>query len=784
MLARLARLVLRHRKLVLVGSVIVFALSGAFGGKVSEELSSGGFDDPASESFKADEALLDTFGSGTPNLVLLFSAKDGTSVDEPAMREAGLALTDELAGEEHVTNVVSYWSLDDAPPLKSIGGDRALLLARIEGDQNEVNERVEALADYEREGAGYTVGITGFAQVFKEVGTTIEEDLVRAEAIALPITLILLLLVFGTVVSASLPLAIGALSVVGTLAVLRLINMVTEVSIFSLNLTTAMGLGLAIDYALFVVSRYREELAAGHDPNTAVIRTVRTAGRTVAFSAVTVAASLCALLVFPLAFLRSFAYAGVAVAFLAGFFSVVVLPAILAALGTRVDKLVIFRRSTQVREEGFWHRAAIVVMRRPLPFAAASIAVLLFLGAPFLGIKLSLPDDRVLPESAPSRQVTDVLREEFPAGEAGAASVVAEGIGDPSGRTTDIDAFAVALAKLPGVSRVDALTGSYCGEGLADLGCEPGQLVRPGGEGLYLRFAADAAGGSTFLSVVPDVEPLSPEGEALVADIRDASAPFDVQVTGQSAQLVDTKSALFARMPLAIAIIAGVTFLALFLQFGSVIIPIKALILNLLSLSATFGAMVWVFQDGNLAGPLSFTATGTLDATTPILMFCVAFGLSMDFEVFLLSRIKEEYDRTGDNELSVARGLERTGRIVTASALLISLVFIAFATSHITFIKLFGVGLTLAVLTDAFIIRGLLVPAFMRLAGDWNWWAPGPLRRFHERFGISEHVDLDDGAPRVELREPLVTALPGYPPRPRRTRPLVAAAVGEGEHDS
>src|SRR5687767_11063405 len=377
MLARLAQLVIRRRKLVLVASVILFALSGAFGGKVSEELSSGGFDDPASESFKADEAMLETFGSGTPNLVLLLTADDGVSVDDPAIRKAGLALTDELAAEAHVTNVASYWTLD-APPLKSVKGDRALVLARIEGDQNQVNERVEALADYQRDGDGFTVGVTGFAQVFKEVGTTIEEDLVRAETIALPITLILLLLVFGSVVSASLPLAIGALSVVGTLAVLRLINLVTEVSIFSLNLTTAMGLGLAIDYALFVVSRYREELRAGHDPNTAVVRTVRTAGRTVAFSAVTVAASLCALLVFPFSFLRSFAYAGVAVAFLAGFFSIVVLPAILAALGTRVDKLTIFKRSTESHtDDGFWHRMAITVMRRPVVFAATSIAVLL-----------------------------------------------------------------------------------------------------------------------------------------------------------------------------------------------------------------------------------------------------------------------------------------------------------------------------------------------------------------------------------------------------------------------
>ncbi|MEQ1786593.1 MAG: MMPL family transporter [Acidimicrobiales bacterium] len=782
MLATLARTVIRRRRLVLIAAVVVFAVAGAFGGGVADQLSSGGFDDPSSESFVADQALLDTFGTGTPNLVLLVTADEGGSVDDPAVAAAGLALTDELAAEAHLTNVVSYWSLGNAPPLRGRDGDRALVLARIEGDQNEVNHRVEALADYQRAGDGITVEMTGFAQVFSEVGATIEEDLVRAESIALPITLILLLLVFGTVVSASLPLAIGALSVVGTLAVLRLINMVTEVSIFSLNLTTAMGLGLAIDYSLFVVSRFREELHAGHEPHVAVQRTVRTAGRTVAFSAVTVAASLCALLVFPLAFLRSFAYAGVAVAFLAGAFSVVVLPAILAVLGRNVDRLAIFTRSTQQHDDGFWHRMAIFVMRRPIPVAGAAIALLLFLGAPFLGIVLSLPDDRVLPASAPSRQAADVLREEFSSGEAGAASVVATGVGDPAALHGEIDAYAIRLARLDGVSRVDAVTGSYCGEGLADLGCTPGQLVLPGGSGRYLAFGTTEDRGSTYLSVVPDVEPLSAEGEALVRAIRATEAPFPVEVTGMSARLVDTKQALFDRLPLAAGIIVLVTFVVLFIQFGSVIIPIKAVILNLLSLSATFGAMVWVFQEGHLSDQLDFTAIGSIDSTTPILMFCVAFGLSMDYEVFLLSRIKEEYDRTGDNELSVARGLERTGRIVTAAALLIAVVFIAFATSNVTFIKLFGVGLTLAVVMDAFVIRGTLVPAFMRLAGEWNWWAPAPLRRLHQRIGISEHVDLDDApAERPPLPSPLVTALPGYPPRPRRTRPLVAAARGEGD---
>jgi RND superfamily putative drug exporter len=485
------------------------------------------------------------------------------------------------------------------------------------------------------------------------------------------------------------------------------------------------------------------------------------------------------------AFLRSFAYAGVAVAFLAGVFSVVVLPAILAVLGHRVDRLTIFRRSTEAPGEGFWHRMAVFVMRRPVVVATTAITLLVLLGSPFLRIDLSLPDDRVLPEGAASRQVTDVLRAEFTSEEAGAASIVAEGIGDPAARTAEIDAYAARLAALPGVARVDAATGTYCGEGLADLGCTPGQLVVPGGTGRYLSFSTEAGGGSTYLSLVPDIEPLSRAGEDLVRAIRSTPSPFPTEVTGRSAQLVDTKHALYSKLPLALGIIALITLLVLFLQFGSVVIPVKAIILNLLSLSATFGAMVWIFQDGNLTGFLDVTPTGSIDATTPILMFCVAFGLSMDYEVFLLSRIKEEYDRTGDNELSVARGLERTGRIVTAAALLIAVVFIAFASSHVTFIKLFGIGLTLAVLMDAFLIRGTLVPAFMRLAGDWNWWAPRSLRRLHERVGISEHVDLDAVTwlvPDAEEPAPSIGAANGDgTTRPVRTRPLVAAAPRDGD---
>ena len=737
MFAGIANVVVRRRRLVLILAAVAFALAGGIGGGVAEHLSSGGFQDPDAESSRASELLEERFGQGVPNLILLVTAEDGTVDDGPVV-DAGRRLTEELAAEDGVAQAISYWTVPGATPLRSEDGRRAMVIARIEGTQNEVNERVEELAPKYKEARDVIdVGVGGFSEVFREVGTTIESDLARAEAIALPLTLILLILVFGSVVAASLPLAVGALSVIGTFFILRMLASVTEVSIFALNMTTAMGLGLAIDYSLFIVSRYREELRQGFEPGEAVRRTVQTAGRTVAFSALTVAVSLAALLVFPLAFLRSFAYAGIGVAFSAAIGAVVVLPAILAALGHRVDKWTLWKRSTPEEGTGFWHTMSLRVMKRPIPVATSVIVLLLLLGGPFLHIAFGLPDDRVLPEEASSRQVHDVLRDEFSTAEAFALSVVAPDSGDPFAVGADITAYAAELSSLDGVARVDALTGSFV----------DGKQTAPGGPAGLRFVGADNQG--TYLSVVPDIEPYSAEGEALVADIRSMAAPFDVQVAGPSAELKDGKASLFGRVPLAIAIICLVTFTVLFLMFGSIVVPLKALVLNFLSLTATFGAMVWIFQDGHLSGLLDFTATGTLDTTTPILMFCVAFGLSMDYEVFLLSRIKEEHDRSGDNVASVALGLERTGRIVTAAAVLIAVVFIAFATSGVTFIKLFGVGLTLAVLMDAFLIRATLVPAFMRLAGEANWWAPAPLRRFHDRFGISEHVELDPPAPPV-----------------------------------
>jgi putative drug exporter of the RND superfamily len=767
--ARLARFTIARRRLVLVAGTVAFAASGALGGGVASELSHGGFDDPGSESYRADAALLETFGTATPNLVVLVGADSG-DVDDPGATMAGRGVIDRLGADPTIAEVVGYWGLPPGNPLRSDDGASALVLARIAGSDDDVNARIGELGPELRASPGpVEVQVGGFAEVFHEVGETIEADLVRAELIALPITVVLLLVVFRSAVAAALPLLVGGLSIVSTFVALRVVNGFTEVSIFSLNLTTALGLGLAIDYSLFVVSRYREELGRGHEPHEAVARTVQTAGRTVAFSALTVGVSLSALLIFPIAFLRSFAYAGMAVAILAGLWSVVLLPAVLALLGYRIDALALRRRrpaadrAERAETDGAWYRVATAVMRRPVPVATGVIAVLVVLGLPFLRIELGLPDDRVLPPSSDVRQVMDAIREDFSGGDAGALSVVAVGTGDPGARAGEIDAYAASLSGLPGVSRVDAVTGIYAG----------GAQVVPADDLLAGRFgAADG----TFLSVVPTVEPLSAEGEALVAAVRAAPAPFDVAVTGPGAMLVDAKSALLGLLPWALLIIGGVTFVLLFVMFGSVVIPAKAIVLNVLSLSATFGAMVWIFQDGNLAGFFDITPTGSIAATMPILMFCVAFGLSMDYEVFLLSRIKEEHDRTGDNEASVALGLERTGRIVTAAAVLIAVVFLAFSTSSVSFIKLFGLGLALAVLLDAFVIRGTLVPAFMRLAGGVNWWAPAPLRRLHDRIGVSEHVDLDGGPGPAVVPVAAVAEVPAVTSA-RRDRPLVAAAA-------
>jgi RND superfamily putative drug exporter len=718
---RLGRFVVRFRVAILIGALAALGLAGAFGGGVAESLSNGGFEDPDSESVQGAAVLAEEFGANTPDLILVITAESG-AVDDPAVVEAGLATAAALAAEDGVSEVSSYWSLGAPPSLRSLAGDRALVFASIEGDQGEILNRSGELADeYRGERGIIEIQVGGIGPLFAEVQEVTEADLLRAEAIAFPVTAVLLVIIFGTVVAAALPLAVGAFAIVSTFLILQILTGFTEVSIFALNLTTALGLGLAIDYALFIVSRFREELAAGHPKHEAVVRTVQTAGRTVLFSAGTVAVSLSAMLVFRLAFLRSFGYAGIAVVATAAIGAVIILPALLAVIGHWVDRLRVRRIRRVTPGEGMWHRIATGVMRRPVPVATVAILLLALLGTPFFGIELGSSDDRVLPPGADARSVGDLMRDEFNAFEAAPISVVVQNLPD-EGRVGE---YAALLSTVDGAARVDAATGTYV----------EGALVVPPTPA-HARFQGD---GATYLSVIAEVEPTSPEGEALVGALRSADAPGDVLVTGGAAELVDTKASMFGSLPWALAIIGIVTFLLLFLMFGSVVVPAKAVVLNLLSLSATFGALVWIFQEGHLADVLAFTPTGTLDLSMPILIFSIAFGLSMDYEVFLLSRIKEEYDATGENVGSVALGLERTGRIVTAAALVIAVVFIAFATSGVTFLKMFGIGMTLAVLVDAFIVRATLVPAFMRLAGAANWWAPRWMRPIYERFGIHEH---------------------------------------------
>ena len=732
MFTRIGKFTVRRRRGVLVASALFVVTAAALGATVFGRLSSGGFADPSSESERAVTALKETFGTGSPNLVLLVDAApaDATAgspkVDAPSAQAEAERLTDRLRARPEVLEVASYWSLGKVAPLRSDTGATALIVVRTSGKEGGV-EQAQAVADsvVGRHGP-LTVHAAGQGPVFHAVSTTIQDDLAKAESIAIPLTILLLVVVFGGLVAAGLPLIVGVTAVFGTFLTLWVITLFTDVSIFSINLVTALGLGLAVDYSLFIVSRFREEVASGRNPDAAVVRTVETAGRTVAVSALTVAVSLSALLVFPLYFLRSFAYAGIGVTVVSAAASLLTLPALLAVTGRRIDSLRLGRRRTRSAarslESGFWHRTATFVMRHPVVVGGSIVGVLIVLGAPFLRVDFGTPDERVLPADNPTRIQTTRLSTEFTSHEASSFPVVAQ---RAAGGDAAIGATAASISSLPNVGRVDASTGRYI-DGRLVIGPDP-------------SLAGYVATGAARFNVVPTVEPVSDAGQRLVSDIRSGRYPVgDVLVGGRAASLVDTKASIVDRLPWAIAIIVLATFVLLFLMFGSVLVPLKAIVLNVLSLSATFGAMVWIFQDGHLSGFLGFTPTGLTDTTTPILMFCIAFGLSMDYEVFLLSRIKEEHDRTGDNTASVAAGLEKTGRIVTAAAALLAITFIATGTSDVTFIKLFGLGLALAVVMDATLVRAGLVPAFMRLAGEANWWAPAPLRRIHDRFGFSE----------------------------------------------
>lgn len=730
MFATLARFTTHRSKLVLYLSGVLLVLAGALGGGVISALSAGGFTDSSTESARTAEVLDGRFGSGAPNLTLLVSDERG--VDDPAVGAAGARLTERIAAEDGVEQALSYWSLGKAPALRGEGGDSAMVLVRITGDEDQVQKTLERIQpEYDGTVEGLETRVGGVAVANKEITETTADDLLLIEMVTFPVLLVVMLFVFRSVVAALVPLAVAGLTIVSVLLTLRILTLFTDVSVLATNVATGLGLGLAIDYGLILLKRYREELHGGASTDEAIATALRTAGRTVLFSAVTVALALAGLLVFPFYFLRSFAYAGIPTALLAALVSITFLPALLKALGPRIDKGRVLGRGKEEKPpkpeaERFWYRLATNVMRFPVPVAVAVIGLLLFLGSPFLSLHMSLADDRVLPADTQSRQISDIIREDFSAQESQALNVVLNDT-PPTGERS-IDAYVAKLSTLGNVARVDSEAGSFAA----------GELLAPPGPGSE-RFSAD---NSTYLSVIPKSESLSEEGEKLVKDIRTAEAPYDVQVGGPAAELVDSLDSMYDKLPAALAIIGVTTFVLLFLFTGSLVLPLKALVLNCLSLSATFGVLVWGFQDGHLEGIVGdFVVTDTITWTVPVLLFCIAFGMSMDYEVFLLSRIKEEWDRSGDNQLAVARGLERTGAMVTAAAGLIAIVWLGFVLSGISYLKAIGLGLAIAVLMDATLVRGALVPAFMRLAGRANWWAPAPLARFHKKFGLREAPD-------------------------------------------
>lgn len=745
MFERLGLLATRRRWWILALTVLGVIAAAVIGSGVVDKLSTGGYTDPDSESARAVTMLDERFGQGQPTFVLVATVPQGQTVADPAAVESGNELTRRLSAERDVLQVQSFWNMGQPDTLRSRDGRSALVLARLAGDEGARQQTVKGLVDRYRQQGVLTLLASGSDEISRQLTDVLEEDLLHAEKYAVPITLVLLVLVFASVVAASLPLVIGLVAIAGTLAELWILTHVTDVSVFALNVTTALGLGLGVDYSLFVVTRFREELARGLDSKRAVIETVRTAGRTVVYSAATVMLSLAALLVFPLYYLRSIAYAGIAVVVLAALSAVVVLPAVLAMLGERVNRLAVFRRrpSREGRpKRNFWERLAGAVMRRPGLVAVGVVAILVLFGTPFLHGEFGLPDDRALPQSESSRQAGDMLREDFATQESAQLFVVSDKKTDPD----VLSGYALELSRLPGAARVDALTGSFA-NGVQVAPADPSSA----------RFER---GTGTWLSIVPVADSSPSTGKELVKRLRSTRAPVPVLVGGESAQLVDTSDAIAQKVPWALAIIAVAVGILLFLFTGSVIVPLKALVLNVLSLSATFGAMVWVFQEGHLRWLLgNFTVTGQLDVTIPILMFCLAFGLSMDYEVFLLSRIREEWEQTGDNTVAVARGLGHTGRLITATAAIIAVVFLSFATSRVTSLKLLGVGMTLAVLMDATLVRGLLVPAFMKLTGRANWWAPSWLRRVHDRFGLREAPSPASVSVPAHLGQPTVGPL-------------------------
>ncbi len=723
MLARLGDFAFRRRRATIAGTLVAVLALAVLAAGVMAALVLNRWEAPGTESVRAQHVLAEEFGTGNANLILLVTAAGG-NVDDPAVAAAAQDVSARLAAEPAVGDVWSYWSLDGDATLRSTDGGSALVLAHVLGDATSARAAIaELIPAYTLDGPAIEVDVAGGEAASTQISRLATQDFVRAEMIIVPIVLVLLVIVYRRVSSALLTLAVGLFAVLATLAGLRLLAMVTEVSSFASNVTLVMGIGLGVDYSLFVISRFGESLGRGRSVRDALVETLDTAGRTVVFSALTVAASLAVLIALPFPFLRSFGYAGIIVVVTAVVGALVVLPAALAMLGQRAARRGVVPVPPKNAEQGGWYRLGTSVMRRPVLFGGAALVVVLALAAPALGLRIGLPDDRVLPETASVRQTYDVLRADFPVEANDAIQVVASsGAADPAA----VAAYAAALSRIDGIVQVNSAAGTFAG----------GQLVGEAGPSAA-RLTSPAG---TRLEAIPTREVLAgTDTDRLVTQVRAVPGPVGpVIVGGYPAELTDFRAVLMDRVPLVAVLILLVTFVILFLMTGSLLIPLKATVLNLMSIGVMFGVLVVVFQNGFLAEVLGFTPIGTLDPAFPILMFCVAYGLSMDYEVFMLSRIKEEYDRTGDNDRSVLLGMQRSAPLITAAAVTLAVSFGVYAAGQIMYLKMIGIGTAVAIVVDATLIRAVLVPAFMRLAGGANWWAPAPLRRVYERFGIRE----------------------------------------------
>jgi RND superfamily putative drug exporter len=715
MIERWGAFVARRALAVLLAGIALTLAAGAYGSGVFDSLSQGGFDDPDSESRRELVAEQDSFGNKSADVIAIYSSSELTA-DQPQFRQAVADVVDRIPADT-AASVVPYYAAGGgagaADGMVSEDGHAAQVVISLAGTtQDDFLSNYDDLAPA-LTADGVDTELAGPFAVYNDVNEITSEDLARAETISMPVVIVLALLIFGSLVAAFMPALVGLVAMMGALAVVRLLTLFTDVSVFSVNVISLLGIGLAIDYALFVVSRFREELAAlpvddPEAPATAIRRTMVTAGRTVLFSGLTVAAALSSLLIFPQSFLRSMGYGGIAAVLIAMLAALTVLPATLRLLGRRVDAgRLPWRRHRPVSgsdEHGRWARLARGVMRRPVVVIVGTVAALLVVASPFLGARWGSVDYRVLPDDAAAHVAANRLTEEF-GPETSSANLLLEGAS-----REDVAAYTREVRAVDGITD-----------------------VRP------VDRLGDQQGDVTLLQAVWPGNSQTEASQDVVRDLRAVDPPHGTAlVGGQSANTVDLIASVGAHLKWMGLIVLAVMLALLFLAFGSVVLPVKAVVMNLISITASFGVVTWIFSDGHLSDLLGFTPQGYLDATNPILMLAILFGLSMDYEVFLLSRVREQWDLTGDNDEAVVTGVEKTGRIITSAALLLGVVIGAFALSGIVFMKMIGIGMLVALLVDATVVRALLVPATMKLLGDWNWWAPGPMRRWWDRHGFRE----------------------------------------------